>query len=148
MRKLFIYYSLTGNGDVVADYFKEKGYEIRKVITKYKYPKNKFLMIMTGGYKASFNKKEELLDFDSDISKYDIVIIGSPVWNDRLSAAINSVISLLDLNNKDVSFILYSASGKANHAKDKIRDLFNVEAIILKEPKQNKEELQKIKIYK
>lgn len=31
MKKLFIYYSLTGNGDEVAKTLKEKGYEIRKV---------------------------------------------------------------------------------------------------------------------
>ena len=30
MKKTFIYYSLTGNGDVIADNLKKKGYEIRK----------------------------------------------------------------------------------------------------------------------
>lgn len=145
MKKLFIYYSLTNNGDVVADVFKENGYEIRKVITKDKYPKNKFLMILVGGYKASFNKKDELVDFDRDISKYDKVVIASPIWNDRLSAPINSVIDLLDLKNKDVSFVLYSASGYANKAKEKIKSLYGVDAKVLKEPKKNKEELEKLK---
>ncbi len=144
MKKIFIYYSLTGNGDVVAKAFKEKGYEIRKVISKTKYSHNKFLMIMQGGYKATFNKKDKLVDFDSDISKYDKIIIGSPIWNDRLSAPINTVISLLDLSNKDISFVLYSASGKAGKASEKIKELYNVDAIILKEPKSNKEELKKI----
>ena len=143
MKKIFIYYSLTGNGDVVADTLKEKGYEIRKVISKTKYPKSMFLKIILGGYKATFNKKDKLIDFDSDIKKYDKVIIGSPIWNDRLSSPINSVISLLDLSNKDVSFILYSASGKANKASEKIKSLYNTDAIIVKEPKKNKEELIK-----
>ena len=31
MKKLFIYYSLTGNGDIVADYLKDKGYSIKEV---------------------------------------------------------------------------------------------------------------------
>ena len=146
MKKIFIYYSLTNNGDVVADVFKEKGYEIRKVVTKKKYPKNKFLMIMNGGYKANFNKKDKLLEFDSDISNYNKVVIGSPIWNDRLSAPINSVISLLDLKNKDLSFVFYSASGKGDHAKEKVKDLFGADSIILKEPKNNKEELNKLKI--
>ena len=145
MKNLFIYYSLTNNGDVVADVFKENGYEIRKVITKDQYPKNKFLMILVGGYKASFNKKDELVDFDRDISKYDKVVIASPIWNDRLSAPINSVIDLLDLKNKDVSFVLYSASGYANKAKEKIKSLYGVDAKVLKEPKKNKEELEKLK---
>ena len=144
MKKLFIYYSLTRNGDVVADSLKEQGYEIRKVITKNKYPKNRFLQIMIGGYKASFNKKDKLLDFDTDISSYDKIVIGSPIWNDRLSAPINSVISSLDLKDKDVSFVLYSASGKAEHAANKIKELFDENAVILKEPKKNSEELKKI----
>ena len=144
MKKLFIYYSLTGNGDIVANYLKDKGYEIRKVYPKYKYPKNKILMILIGGYKASFNKKDELLNFNNDISNFDKIVIGSPIWNDRLSAPINEVISLLDLKDKDISFILYSASGKASHAKDKLKSLYGIDSIILKEPKSNKEELNKL----
>ncbi len=145
MKKLFIYYSLTNNGDIVADTLKKKGYEIRKVISKSKYPKNKFLMIMMGGYKATFNKKDKLLDFNKDINNYDKVIIGSPIWNDRLCSPINRVISLLDLDNKDIDFILYSASGNGNKAKEKIKDLYNKKPIILKEPKKNNKELDKIK---
>ncbi|MBQ3435419.1 MAG: hypothetical protein IJH13_00110 [Bacilli bacterium] len=143
MKKLFIYYSLTSNGDVVAKELKKKGYDIRKVISKSKYPKNRALMILIGGYKGTFNKKDKLLDFDSDITKYDKVVIGSPVWNDRLSAPINTVISTID--TKDIDFILYSASGKAEHAKEKIKELYNKEPIILKEPKKHKEELEKLK---
>ena len=104
-----------------------------------------FFRILVGGYKASFNKKDKLLDFDSDISNYKKIVIGSPIWNDRLSAPINSVISLLDLSDKDVSFVLYSASGKGEKAKEKIKSLFGVDATILKEPKKHKEELKKLK---
>ncbi len=145
MKKLFIYYSLSSNGEVVAEEFKKKGYEIRKVITKKKYPKSMFFRILVGGYKASFNKKDKLLDFDSDISDYKKIVIGSPIWNDRLSAPINSVISLLDLSDKDVSFVLYSASGNGEKAKEKIKKLFGVDAVVLKEPKKHKEELEKLK---
>ena len=31
MSKIFIYYSLSGNGDAVADNLKEKGFDVRKV---------------------------------------------------------------------------------------------------------------------
>ena len=145
MKKLFIYYSLSNNGDVVSEEFKKKGYEIRKVITKKKYPKSMFFRILVGGYKASFNKKDRLLDLDDDISDYKKIVIGSPIWNDRLCAPINSVISLLDLKDKDVSFVLYSASGNGEKAKEKIKNLFGVDAIILKEPKKHRDELKKLK---
>ena len=145
MKKLFVYYSLSGNGDVVSEEFKKKGYEIRKVITKKKYPKSMFFRILVGGYKASFNKKDRLLGFDDDINDYKKIVIGSPIWNDRLSAPINSVISLLDLDDKDVSFVLYSASGNGEKAREKIKSLFGVDAIVLKEPKKHKKELEKLK---
>ena len=142
--KIFIYYSLTNNGDVVAQKLKEQGYEIRKVFTKYKYPKNKILSIIIGGYKAMKNMKDELIDFDSDIEKYDEIVIGSPIWNDRLCPAINTVLSKLDLTGKNVKFILYSGSGQTKKAKEKIKSLYKTNIIILKEPKTNKEELEKI----
>ena len=77
---------------------------------------------------------------------YDKIVIGSPIWNDRISAPINSVLSLLDLKDKDLSFVFYSASGKGNHAIEKVKNLYGAKSIILKEPKTNKEELKKLKI--
>ena len=142
--KLFIYYSVTNNGDIVAEKLKTQGYEIRKVSTKYKYPKNRILSIIIGGYKAMRNMKDELIDFDDDIKKYDEIVIGSPIWNDRLCPAINTVLSKLDLTGKNIKFILYSGSGKTIKAQKKIRSLYETNIIILKEPKINKEELKKI----
>ena len=145
MNKLFIYYSLTSNGDMVADSFKKKGYDIRKVISKKKYPKSKFFMIMTGGYRATFDKRDKLVNFDTDISAYDKIVIGSPVWADKLCSPINTVLDTLDLKGKDVSFALYSGSGEAVKAKETIKSKYGVEPIMLKEPKRNWDELLKIK---
>ena len=142
MKKLFIYYSLTGSGDLVADTLKSKGYDIRKVVSKYKYPKSFFWLMMVGGFRAGTNKKDKLIDFNTDISNYDEIVIGSPVWFDRVSPPVNTVLKELDLSGKKVSFIFYSGSGEANKASEKVKTLGNI--IILKEPKKHKEELEKI----
>ena len=34
MSKLFIYYSLSGNGDAVAENLKEKGFDLEKLMAK------------------------------------------------------------------------------------------------------------------
>ena len=65
MKKLFIYYSLSGNGDVVADYLKNKKYDIRKVIMKDKIPKSYIGQILTGGFLAGINHKAKLDDFNN-----------------------------------------------------------------------------------
>ena len=112
MKKIFIYYSLTGNGDLIAEYLKRKGYEIRKVETGEPLPRNNILRILTGGYKAMINYEDRLVNFNDDISKYAEILIGSPIWNFRLSSPINTVLKLLNLKNKKVKFVLYSGSNK------------------------------------
>ena len=143
MKKIFIYFSLTGSGDIVSDYMKKNGYDIRKVISKNKYPKKMFPLMMVGGFKALTKMKDKLIDFDSNISDYDEVVIGTPIWFDRVSSPINSVLSKLDLSNKKVSFILYSASGDGKKATERLKDIGDI--TILKEPKKYKEELNKIR---
>ena len=139
MKKIFIYYSFTGNGDVVSHYLKDKGIDIRKVTPKKPLPQNRILSILTGGFLAGINHKDELINFDSNISKYDEVIIGSPIWNGRLSCPINTVLDKIDLHNKKISFILYSGSGDAPKTSKMLKEKYPNSTIIhLKEPKKNK----------
>ena len=138
MNKIFIYYSLSGNGDSVANYLMNKGIDIRKVLLKKEFPKSKFGSIMKGGFLASINYKSKLLDFNSDISSYNHIIIGTPIWNSRISTPINTVLSKLDLTNKELTFILYSASGSDNKAMERINKEYpNANIINLREPKKN-----------
>ena len=145
MKRLFIYYSHSGNGDVVADYLKDKGFEIRKVNPKKDIPKNFTLSILVGGFKASVNYHDKLKDFNYDISSYDEVWIGSPIWNARLSSPINTVLKNIKLDDKKVTFVFFSGSGTSAKASEKVRKLYgNVEIIDLQEPMKNKKELDKL----
>lgn len=146
MKKIFIYYSLTGNGDLVAEYLKDKEYDIRKVETKEPLPNNYVLRILSGGYKAMINYEDKLIDFNTNIEEYDEIIIGSPVWNARLSSPINKVLKLLDLKDKKVKFILYSGSRDASKVKEILGNKYpDSEITILKEPLKNKDELEKVR---
>ena len=144
MKKIFIYYSNTGNGDIVAEYIKDK-VDIRKVIPKKELPKSFFFKIMTGGFYTIINYKPKLINFDSNIDEYDEVIIGSPIWNARLSSPINAVLDKLDLSNKKVYFIFWSGSGTSPEATNKVKLLYKDAKIIeLKQPKNNPDELKKL----
>ncbi len=147
MKKIFIYYSLSGNGDKVAEYLSNKKIDIRKVETKKPLPNNRFLQILVGGYKAMRNYKDELDNFDNDIKKYDEIIIGTPIWNSRISSPINTVLDNLDLSDKKLTFILYSGSGTGPKAKEYIGIHYHKAKIIeLKEPKKNIKEMDKIEL--
>lgn len=145
MKKIFIYYSLSGNGDKVANYLQNKGYDILKILTKEMLPKNKFLRIIIGGFKAMINYQDKIEPFNNNLEDYSEIIIGSPIWNSRLSSPITTVLKKLDLKDKNIKFILYSGSGKSNKASSMLKRFYpNSEIINLKEPKDNIVEFNKI----
>ncbi len=145
MSKIFIYYTRSGNGDSVAKKYEELGFTIRKVESKYKLSKNLFLACMKGGFHASIGKKPKLINYDNNVSEFDEVFIGSPIWNGRLSCPINTVLKNTNLENKKVTFVLYSGSGEAKQATKFINKKYpNAEIVILKEPKHHNDELKKI----
>ena len=145
MRRIFIYYSLSGNGDFIADKLKDKDIDIRKVYCEKELPKNMFFRIVTGGFLAGINYRSKLKDFDKDISLYDEVIIGSPIWNGRLSCPINSVLDELDFGNKKVTFVLYSGSGESLKVRDNIGKKYpNAKVLEFREPLKNGFDIENI----
>ena len=145
MKKLFVYYSLTGNGDLVADYLKNKGYDIRKVTEKKKMPKKFFFMVMTGGFRAGINAKAKLVNYDSDVSSYDEIVIGSPIWNAKFTPVLNSIVKQTNFENKKLTFVFYSGSGEGPKAEKKARELYpNAEIIFMQEPKKYDKEFAKL----
>ena len=145
MKKLFIYYSLTGSGDIVSKTFESKGYEIRKVTEKKKMPKKFFFMVLAGGFRAGVGAKAKLVNYDKDVSKFDEIVIGSPIWNGRTPPVINSVLKETNFSGKKLSFIFYSGSGEGKKAESKIKKLFpESEIVFLKEPKKYEKELEKL----
>ena len=142
MKKLFIYYSHTGNGDLVAEILKD--YEIRKVETVKKLPKAFFFAMMKGGFLAAIKAKSKLLEYDKDVSEYDEIVIGSPTWNARLVPAINTVLNDIDFSGKKLDFILWSGGGTAKKSVAFINKNYpDSKVTVLKEPKKNKDELNK-----
>lgn len=145
MKKLFIYYSLSGNGDLVAETLASKGYEIRKVTPQKTPPKSFFFRILAGGFGAGIGRKEPLADYDSDVAGYDKIVVGTPIWNGRISCPVNTVLSETGLNGKELAFVLYSGSGEAPKTVELINGRYpDAKVIHLKEPKTRREELEKL----
>ncbi len=141
--KYFLYFSETGNGDLIAEKLKEKGYEIIKVEMKKSLAKSFFFKVLQGGFLATIHAKSKIKDLDFNLNLQDEVVIGSPIWNARLSTPINTVLKKYEFVNP--SFLLYSGSGEAKHALKYLNKNFaSSKVIILKEPKKYEEELKKI----
>ena len=136
MSKIFIYYSFTGNGDLVAEKMKEYEYETYKVITKRSLPKSFFWSVFIGGFLAAAEHKSKLVDFNVDISKYDEIVIGSSIWAGKIACPTMSALSKLDLKDKKVRFILYSGGGESPKAIEYIQKNYNADVVEMQDPKK------------
>ena len=129
--KYFVYFSWSGNGDFIANFLKEKGYEPVKVETLKQLGKVNFFRIFKYGFKAMGAKKTPIKEINLDLKEDDIVVIGSPIWNDRLSTPINSVLSQFEFNKENTKFILYPAGETTNKSFEQIANLGFVEMPIV-----------------
>ena len=145
MKKLFLYYSYTGNGDLVAKEMEKRGFELRKIDTFKRLPKSFFWSMMVGGFQAGLSFKAKLKEYDKNIEEYEQIVIGSPIWNGKFPPAINTVLKTLPLKDKNVSFLFYSGSGEGAKALKRIKKEYpNAQYVFLQEPKKHPDELNKI----
>ena len=111
---LIIYYSLEGNTDWVArELAKETGADLFRLETVKEYPKKGFAKFFHGGKDAFTNACPELKTPIPDISAYDTIVIGTPVWAGRPASPINTLLSLADFSNKKLAAFASCAGGKA-----------------------------------
>ena len=146
MKKLFLYSSFTGNGDFVSKEFEKGGFELRKAIEKKKFPKSFFWSVMSGGFRASLGLKGKLVNYDNDVSEFDEIVIGSPIWNGRFPPVMNSVLKQTNFEGKNITFVFYSGSGDGKKARERVKKQFpSAKTLFLKEPKKHPEEMLKLK---
>ena len=144
MKKLFIYYTLTGNGDVMATFYSKEGYDTHRVETMKPIKKPNFFRILRYGGEAMMKKRRPIMKIELDPNKYEEIVIGSPIWNDRLSTPILSLLDQYDFNKETTKFVFYAGGGKASHAEQQIEKMgFKNKAIVVKEPKSYPLEAEK-----
>ena len=135
--KYFVYYSLSGNGDLLADLLKEYGYTPVKVEPVKLLKKPNFFTIIKYGGDAMAAKRRKIHDLDVSISEDDEVIIGSPIWNDRLSTPINAVLADYNLNKETTGFILYPAGEGTSKSLKQLEKLgFKKQPVVIQNPKK------------
>ena len=93
MKSLIVYYSLEGNTQYVADKVKEKAdADILRLIPKKAYSNKGLSKFFWGGKSALMAEKPELEAYDVDLSQYERIIFGFPVWAGTITPPIRTFI--------------------------------------------------------
>ena len=101
MKILLVYFSYTGNTKIIADMIKDKlncdVFEIKTVIP---YSEDYDTVVNDEQNSEASNHLPEIQNIDIDLSQYDEIILGTPVWWYRPVPAIRTFLTQNDLSGK------------------------------------------------
>ena len=93
MKTLVVYYSLEGNTEYVAEKIREAvGADLLKLVPKKVYHDKGFAKFFWGGKSAVMAEKPELEAYDVDLTGYERIIFGFPVWASNFTPPLRTFI--------------------------------------------------------
>ena len=115
MKSLVVYYSMSGNCEMVAGKIAEyTGADVLRLEPVKAYPDSGFKKFFWGGKSAVMGDTPELNPYGFDASKYETIIIGFPVWASRMAPPLKTFVAdnLEALKDKKISsFACQGGSG-------------------------------------
>jgi flavodoxin len=114
MKSLVVYYSRTGNAKFVAETIAaEIGSDIEEIVDLKK--RSGVLGFLIGGFDATTGKETEIAETKKLTEEYELVIVGTPVWNSRPTPAIKTYLHKNNLSGKKIA-VFATLSGKKTQA--------------------------------
>ena len=123
MKDLIVYYSLEGNTEYVVNRIKEKtGADTLKLVPKKAYADKGFAKFVWGGKSAVMAEKPELEEYEADLTSYDRIIFGFPVWASTFTPPIRTFVSdnMDALKEKKIAVFACQSGNGAEKAFEKL----------------------------
>lgn len=117
---LVLYFSQTGNTEKVANYIQsEVNADIIQIQTKNPYPNDLDELYQIGQSELDQNARPELINGTVELSEYDIIFLGYPIWGGTCPMAVFSFLEQNDFSNTVIApFCTHGGSGLANSVSD------------------------------
>ena len=123
MKRIIVYYSLSGNTEEAVKIIAEKlGCEILKLETVKPLPKAFLAQMFVGGAQVAMNIIPKIKPIDKDINEYDEIIIGTPIWNRKGVPAINAFLKDSGIREKVTGLIISSGGGDIDKCVKALED--------------------------
>jgi len=125
-KALVLYYSFEGNTKKVAEILAESLHADIEEVKPIKELKSKgFSKFIWGGSQVVMGKKPEIVELQSDLSTYDVIFVGSPIWAGTFAPPVKTLLED-KISNKKIAYF-YTHDGGYKKATEKGK-----ETIVLK----------------
>ena len=122
-KKLVVYYSYTGHTKMIAESIqKQLNCDILEIEPVKPYSTDYQTVVDEEQNNSSLNKVPEIQEIDKDLSKYNEIIIGSPVWWYTIAPVIRTFLTKYDLTGKVIKPFATNA-GWLGHTFQEIQKL-------------------------
>lgn len=130
-KTLVIYYSRSGNTKKIADYIGEKtGGDVVRLETVRTYPSNYDEMLDTAKEEQRNSERPELKNKNINITDYDIIFLGYPIWWGEIATPVYTFLDQYDLSGKEIApFVTSGSSGLSGTPSDIKREEPNAEVL-------------------
>ncbi len=135
-KALIVYYSLEGNTKLVAETVKKeleaKGTEADLLELKAvkAYPTGKVSKYFWGGRSSVMAETPDLEMFVADMSQYDTVILGTPIWAASVAPPLRTFLRDYKLVGKKVAGFVCCAGGATEKALTQMKELSGVDELV------------------
>ena len=132
MKLAIVYYSQSGNANFVANEMaKYLDADIVRIEPEKAYPNKGFKKFFWGGKSAVMGETPALVSYEFDANKYDVVVIGYPVWASTFAPPIRSFVeqNKASLQSKKIVAFATSSGGNAEKSFVKLANLLKANTI-------------------
>ncbi len=137
---LVVYYSLTGNTQSVAEMIRKKTEgDVFEIQTVENYPDDYSVMVAKAKRELETGELPELKKSPPDMSSYDLILVGSPVWWYTVSTPVMSFLTWADFVGKNVSAFCTHEGGVGKffpHFQEQAKNAVVLEGLDLYKPRQ------------
>ena len=121
-KTLVLYYSQTGTTQVVAEAIQQNlGADIEAIALVNPYDGDYGSTIARGQKEMQENAYPELLPIQADLSAYDVVFIGFPIWFGTYANPIETLLNTVDFSGKKIVPFCTFGSGGLNTSSDAVK---------------------------
>lgn len=122
-KSVIIYYSWSGNTEILVNSIKDiTGADIYKITTKIPYPSEYKEALEQVKNDISSNKLPEL-NGSIDLSKYDTIILGYPIWIGDMALPMKSFINNNDLSDKKIAPFIVNGGSRVDKSISYIKEI-------------------------
>ncbi len=117
---LIIYFSRTGNTETFANYIKKNSnITSYKIVPSNPYPEDYDTMLKIAQEERNNNSRPEIQNPLTNVSEYDIILLGYPIWNSHIPNIIITQLEKLNLKGKTIyPFNTHGSSGVGSSISD------------------------------